>query len=181
MFEDFRVYLRALELDDYKKSIKWRNDDSIWDIVSGPKYFVSEAYEKKWIEDAVFDRSKISLAICLKENNEHIGNTYLKDIDWINRSAHAPSLIGEKKYWSLGLGTEARILLLHFAFYERGFNRIWAHILEDNIGSQRMFEKCGFKIEGVLRQSVYKNGEFRDQVFMSVLRKEFDEVIKVYL
>lgn len=88
MFEDFRVYLRALELDDYKKSIKWRNDDSIWDIVSGPKYFVSEAYEKKWIEDAVFDRSKISLAICLKENNEHIGNTYLKDIDWINRSAH---------------------------------------------------------------------------------------------
>lgn len=24
-----RIYLRALELDDYKISVKWRNDDNI--------------------------------------------------------------------------------------------------------------------------------------------------------
>lgn len=83
-------------------------------------------------------------------------------------------MIGEKKYWSAGLATEARILLLYFAFYERGFNRIYAHILEDNIGSQRMCEKCGYKKEGLLRESVYKNGTFKNQVVMSVLRRDFD-------
>ena len=36
MFKGFRVYLRALELDDYKNSIKWRRDDEIWDMVVGP-------------------------------------------------------------------------------------------------------------------------------------------------
>lgn len=46
MFENFRVYLRALEPEDYKKSIIWRNDDEIWGMVGGPKHFVSNAYEK---------------------------------------------------------------------------------------------------------------------------------------
>ena len=46
MFEKFRVYLRALELEDYKVSIKWRNDDEIWNMVGGAKHYVSEAYEK---------------------------------------------------------------------------------------------------------------------------------------
>lgn len=181
MFDNFRVYLRALEPEDYKTSIKWRNDDEIWNMVGGPKYFVSEAYEKKWVEDAIADSTNISLAICLKENDEYIGNAYINDIDWINRSAHAPSMIGEKRYWSSGLATEARLLLLHFAFYERGFNRIWAHILEDNIGSKRMCEKCGYKEEGILRKSVYKNGIFKNQIVMSVLREEFDNIIKTYL
>lgn len=180
MFEGFRVYLRALEPEDYKKSIKWRNDDEIWEMVGGPKHFVSEAYEKKWVEDAIFSKDSINLAICLKENDEYIGNAYITNMDWINRSAHAPSMIGEKQYWSSGLATEARILLLYFAFYERGFNRIWASILEENIGSQRMCEKCGYKKEGILRQSVYKNGEFKNQILMSVLKEEFDKVISKY-
>lgn len=41
-----RIYLRALEIDDYRISIKWRKDDQIWNMLGGPKYFVSEAYEK---------------------------------------------------------------------------------------------------------------------------------------
>jgi RimJ/RimL family protein N-acetyltransferase len=181
MFEGFRVYLRALEPDDYKTSIKWRNDDEIWNMVGGPRYFVSEAYEKKWVEDAISNSSKISLAICLKESHEYIGNAYLTDIDWINRTAISGSLIGEKKYWSKGLGTEARLLLNKFAFYERGINRIWAKVLEDNIASQKMLEKCGYKKEGLMRQAVYKNGTFKNLVIMSVLREDFDKVIKNYI
>ena len=78
MFDKFRVYLRALEPDDYKTSIKWRKNDQIWDMVVGPKYFVSEAYEKKWVEDVIFNSiNKLVLAICLKEASEHIGYSYL--------------------------------------------------------------------------------------------------------
>ncbi len=151
-----RVYLRALELDDYKTSIKWRNDEEIWSMVGGQKYFVSSEYEKKWVENAIFDNQNIRLAICLKENSQFIGLASIVNINWINRSAHAPSMIGAKEYWGTGLATEARMLLLKFAFYERGFNRIWAEILESNIVSQKMCSKCGYKKEGLLRQSVYK-------------------------
>jgi len=176
--ENFRVYLRAFEPDDYKTTIKWRKDDEIWNMVGGPKYFVSTEYEKKWIEDAIWSKDQIKLGICLKETNELIGFGSIININWINRSAHCPSMIGEKKYWGKGLGTESRILLLDFAFKERGFNRIWALILESNIGSIKMCERCGYKKEGLLRQSVYKNGKFQNQIIMSILSDEFYKMLK---
>lgn len=58
---------------------------------------------------------------------------------------------------------------------------MWAQILEENIGSQRMCEKCGYKKEGILRKAVYKNGRFRNQFVMSVLRKDFDNIMKKYI
>lgn len=176
--KDLRVYLRALEPSDYKTTIAWRNDDEIWSMVGGPKYFVSEEYEKQWVLNAVNNTKDIRVGICLKENDKLIGLASIVDVDWINRSGQSSSMIGDKSYWSKGLATEARLLLLKFAFYERSFERIWAHVLESNIGSIKMCEKCGYKKEGLLRNSVYKNGKFHNQVVMSVLKNEFDDLIK---
>jgi len=177
-FENFRVFLRALEPDDYKTTIKWRNDDEIWSKVGGPKHFVSEEYERQWIINAINNNKEVRLGICLKENKELIGLTSIIDIDWINRSAQCSIMMGEKQYWGKGIGSESSMLLLKFAFYERNFERIWAHILESNIGSLKMFEKCGYKSEGLLRNSVYKNGRYQNQVVMSILRDEFDILVQ---
>lgn len=62
-----RIFLRALEPDDYKVSINWRKDESIWEMLGGTKYFVSEAYEKKWVEETIFSSKDVKLAICLIE------------------------------------------------------------------------------------------------------------------
>ena len=158
--ENFRVYLRAFESDDYKTTIKWHNDNEIWDMVGSPKYFVSMEYEKKWIEDAIWNKDQIKLGICVKENNELIGFCSLIKINLVNGSAEISIMIRDNQYWGKGLGSEVILLLSDFAFSERGFNRIWALILENNIASRRMCEKCGYKTEGVLRQSIYKNGKF---------------------
>jgi len=87
-------------------------------------------------------------------------------------------MIGDRKCWSTGYESEARLILLDYAFSERGFNRIWACILESNIASQKMCKKCGYKIEGLLRQSIYKNGKFQNQVIMSILQEEFYQMLK---
>lgn len=47
--------------------------------VGGVKYYVSEIYEKKWIEDAIFDTKSVRLAVCLKEDDSYIG-TYISQI-----------------------------------------------------------------------------------------------------
>lgn len=178
MFENFRVYLRALELNDYKTSIRWRNDDEIWNMVVGPKYFVSEAYEKKWVEDTILNNSnKLSLAVCLKESNEHIGYVYLNNIDWKNRNATTGKLIGEKQYWNSGLGTEVTMLILYHAFYVLGLERIESRQLLSNKGSIRALEKCGYKNEGILRKAVFKNGKYQNLNLMSVIREDFDDIL----
>lgn len=181
MFEKFRVYLRALEPDDYKTSIKWRKNDLIWDMVVGPKYFVSEAYEKKWVEDVIFNSpNKLVLAICLKETNEHIGYSYLTNIDWKNRNALSGKMIGEPKCWGKGYGTEVTMLLLYHAFMVMGLQRVESVQLINNIAAIKTIEKNGYKKEGILRKAVFKNGEYQDLNLMSIIRDDFDIVLEKY-
>lgn len=175
-----RIYLRALELEDYQVTINWRNDEDIQNMVGGPKYFVSVEKEKEWLRNAIFSNDRIVLGICLKENDKLIGTVNIQEFDWINRSCHVPVLIGDKDEWSKGYATEARMMALRYAFYERNMNRVWATILDTNIASVKMNEKCGFKQEGVLRKSVFKDGVYHDQILMSILREEFDEVYAAY-
>lgn len=170
---EHRIYLRAFNSDDYKTSIQWRNDDEIWSQLGGVKYYVSESYEKKWIEDAIFDSSNIRLAVCLKENDTYIGNVYLTDINTTSRSGESHVFIGDKSQWGKGLATEAYQLLLDYIFQERGLHRVVAHVLEDNIASCKLHEKCGYKREGVLRESVFKGGKWHNQVVYSILEDEY--------
>lgn len=181
MFEKFRIYLRALEPDDYKTSIKWRKDDDIWDMVTGPKYFVSEVYEKKWVEEAIFNPGqKLTLAICLKDNDKHIGYVYLNNIDWKNRSAGFAKLIGDKSIWCKGIGKEAILLMLYHGFFVLGLERIEARPLIDNHASIKANEGCGFKKEGILRNAVFKNGKYYDLNIMSIIREDFDKVLEKF-
>ena len=175
---DNEVYLRALEIDDYKTTIKWRKDDEIWKSVTGPKYFVSSEYEKNWVIKAINNPNEVRVGICLKENDLLIGLASMIYIDMVNRSGAFSVMIGNKKYWSGGFATEAIKLLLAYCFNERGMERIWGPILESNIASQKVAFKCGFKKEGVLRNSVFKNGEYHNQIMVSILREEYLNLTK---
>lgn len=175
-----RIYLRALEPDDYKVSYKWRNDSDIQEMVGGHKYFVSMEKERKWVEATINDNNRIVLAICLKSNNKYIGNVMLQEIDWINRSASVPIFLGDKEEWGKGYATEARMQMLKFAFEERGLESIRDLVLENNCASIKLHEKCGYVREGVMRNSVFKNGKFHNQIVMSVLKDEFEKVYQRY-
>ncbi|MFO7676543.1 MAG: GNAT family protein [bacterium] len=176
---NFRVYLRALELDDYRTSVKWRNDDEIVSMVGGPKYFVSSERERRWVEGkALADGPDTTLAVCIRETGKYIGNASLNEVDYVNRSGRCPVLIGDKSEWGKGLATEACLLIHRFAFRDRGLERIFAQVLENNAASLKMYEKCGYIREGLLRHAVYKNGRFQNLVALSVLRVEFDVVAR---
>lgn len=176
-----RLYLRALEPEDYQVSYMWRNDPDISEMVGGHKYFVSKENEKRWVErNVIGTEDRIVLAICLIENDKYIGNVNIQEIDWINRTAHVPIIIGDKNEWGKGYATEARFLALKFCFEERNLNRIYALVLEYNIPSLKMLEKCGYKKEGVLRNSIYKSGVYHNQIIMGLLKEDFDEAYEEY-
>lgn len=168
-----RIYLRALEPDDYKVSIQWRKDDEIWDMLGGTKHFVSSAYEKQWVEKTIFDSKDIKLAICLKEDDRYIGNVYMTNIDQVRQSCHSHVLIGNKDYWGKGIAQEALRLFCDYMFKERNMHRIQAIVLESNIQSLKMHQKCGYRIEGLMRDSVFKEGKFQNQYILSLLGTDF--------
>jgi len=168
------VYLRAFELDDYKKSAFWRNNIDVKKNLGGNNHFVSSEREKKWIENSIFnDKNDIKLAICKKENDEYIGNVNLTNINWINRNAEFSIFIGETNDWGKGYATTATMLMLTFGFYQQNLHKIYLTVLENNITAMHIYTKLGFVKEGILRDEIYKNGEYNNMVLMSILKNEF--------
>ena len=115
-------------------------------------------------------------AICDIENDKHIGNARLSQIDWVHRVALYGRLIGPAEYRGSGYGTDALIQLLRFGFHHIGLNRIWSAAVTDNEISLGSNDKVGMTREGILRQFCFINGEFVDVVALSMLREDFDAV-----
>lgn len=55
-------------------------------------------------------------------------------------------------------------------------HRIDAHVLEDNIVSIKLHESCGFTQEATLRESIFKNGKWKNQILFSILENEYFQI-----
>ena len=172
--ENTRVYLRAFEFTDLPILNYLRNNDEVYNYTGGNKYFISSAYDKKWIEDKIFDnKNQLYLAICLVENNELIGYLCIVDIDWQNRKAQWGGIVIHPEHSKKGYATEASRLMLRHVFSELNLNRFWGYWLENHKTSLRMAEKLGFVKEGFIRDFVFKRNAFHNAYLLSILRNEF--------
>lgn len=169
-----RVFLRALEIEDYKLISKWRNDINVTRYLCGNAYFVSSEREKKSIENKILDDSRnLYLGVCLIEDERIIGYVQINNIDLRNQKAEwGGTLIGERGLLGKGYGEEASRLLLKFLFEQYPINKCYGYCLSEHPVTASLFEKFGFRKDGVLRQEVFKNGEFKDILLYSILRNE---------
>ena len=76
--------------------------------------------------------------------------------------------------WGKGVMTWAVREMCREAFQKLDIVRIYAEPYAYNAGSRRVLEKCGFTLEGTLRQSVCKNGRMLDSCIYALLREEFE-------
>lgn len=163
------VYLRALETGDLDRTHKWHNDPALYGSLGGTYRYVARSSEEEWLRGkCAYCSDQVNLAVCLSDTDEHIGNIYLQDIDWIARRAEVHMFIGESGHRSKGYGTAALRKLLRHAFEDLGLQRVYLSVLDDNNGAIRAYEKCGFMVEGKLRRHAFKNGEFRDLLIMGI-------------
>jgi RimJ/RimL family protein N-acetyltransferase len=156
------VYLRALELDDLDRTYKWHNDQELYRTLGGIFRYVSRATEEEWLrKKQAYDPQEVNLAICLTDNSQHIGNIYLRNINWIARHGEVHVFIGESGERSKGYGAVALRLMIEYAFHNLGLLRLYLFILEGNT-SIKLAEKFGFVLEGRLRKHAFKDGQFKD-------------------
>lgn len=134
--------------------------------------------EEAWYESICADKTSWNFAIVVNELKTHanggvIGNCTLMGFHGKNRSATLGIAIGADVHRGKGYGTEAIELLMEFGFLEMNLNRIELHVLELNTGAKRLYERLGFKLEGTLRQSLFREGRYWDTYVMSMLRSEY--------
>ena len=168
------VYLRALEIDDLERTHKWHNDPALYETLTSAFRYVSRVAEEEWLSKRLaYSTQEVNLAICLASNSQHIGNIYIKNIDWVARHAELGVFIGDPDQRSKGYGQAAMRLVIRHAFQDLGLQRLYGFILADNKASIRMCEKCGLVVEGKLRKHFFKGGELKDVVVMGLCADDY--------
>ena len=71
-------------------------------------------------------------------------------------------------FWGQGIITKAIIQMVDYGFETLAINRIFARPFGTNIASQRVLEKAGFILEGRFEKSLFKNGEYIDELVYAV-------------
>jgi len=74
-----------------------------------------------------------------------------------------------------GFGGEAVKIMVDYLFLSKNIVRIQAETHPQNTASQRVLERAGLKKEGIIRQSFFSRGIWRDTVMFSILREEWKE------
>lgn len=165
-----RLYLRSIERDDLQRCQDWMNDEELTSTLA-QRYPVSLAREADWVERATRgqDVSELHFAICLAQGDRHVGNCGLVAIDRDNRTATLGIFIGERDCRGQGFGEEAVRALCRFAFGEMSLRKIRLDVQVANAAAVKMYERVGFRSEGVLRQEVFRLGRALDVLRMGLL------------
>ncbi len=134
----------------------------------GFPYPYTEREARRFIDATLRDRASLSRAIVIDGRAvgavslTKMSNVYEKNAElgyWLSPAC-----------WGRGIMTEAVRMLCSEGFDACGVERIYAEPFADNAASRRVLEKCGFALEGVLRKSIYKGGEYHDSCIYARLR-----------
>jgi RimJ/RimL family protein N-acetyltransferase len=170
-----RVRLRPIERDDLPRFVAWFGDPEVRRHLD--LYLpLSMAQEERWFEslqERLDKQEAVLLAIDTAEGT-HIGSVGLMPIHWKDRSAELGIAIGDRSYWDKGYGSDAVRTALQIAFREMNLHRVFLRVHDDNARGIRCYKKVGFRHEGTMRESTFKDGEYHDVHVMSILRSEYD-------
>ncbi len=64
--------------------------------------------------------------------------------------------------------------ILDYVFQELRAHRLWLDVFETNTRAQHVYESLGFHREGILREAVFRDGEYHTQILMSILDREYE-------
>ncbi|GGH22287.1 GNAT family N-acetyltransferase [Mucilaginibacter phyllosphaerae] len=96
-------------------------------------------------------------------NGEAAGGIGLQLRDDVHRKSPLIGYWLGEQYWGRGIATEAVRLVTAYTFTNFDIICIQAAIFSKNPASMRVLEKAGYTLQGVLKQSVIKNGEVMDE------------------
>ncbi len=172
-----RVQLRPYEEQDAAVLAGWLNDPDLRELIL-LRFPVSIAGEKGWITSltASVPPRNIAFGIELKTTGTLIGSIGLHEISWVQRRAATGIFLYPASQRGKGYGTEAKNLLLDYAFGELGMRSLWALAFEHNTASIRALEKQGYRRGGVFRKSALVKGRWVDSIYFDILREEWEEL-----
>ncbi len=177
-----KTILRPLSVDDTQRATKWMNDPETRRNLT-VRFPMGETAEKSWIEkNSTFtpNPQNIMFAIETKEDGKHIGNMGLHDINWIDRNGVTGTVIGESEFRKKGYGTDAKMLLLQYAFETLGMHKIISYAFARNEASVAYSKRCGYVVEARLKEDKFLDGGWHDIIVLACFYSAWKEAFETY-
>ncbi|MFI9383746.1 GNAT family N-acetyltransferase [Kutzneria sp. NPDC052558] len=129
---------------------------------------------REWYGSRAEHHDRLDLAVVDRATGRYVGEVVLNELDPNNNSCSFRIALGAQGQ-DRGFGTEATRLVLRYAFERVGLHRISLEVYAFNPRARRVYEKVGFRHEGVLRDALLWEGERFDAHVMSILAPEWAE------
>ncbi|MCC6460831.1 MAG: GNAT family N-acetyltransferase [Saprospiraceae bacterium] len=157
-----RLFLRPMQADDFDFTFRMQSDPVCMRYIRPPATSTAEVEERlaMWAKYGTENPGLGAFAAIDKASGLPVGNCVVRHIDWQpgNDLEIGYGLLPE--HWGRGLATEIAQAICHYALTRFDVPRVLAVTDPDNIASQRVLEKCGFRQIG--RRFIYgsENLEF---------------------
>ncbi|HLR21438.1 MAG TPA: GNAT family N-acetyltransferase, partial [Tissierellaceae bacterium] len=164
------VRIRKFKEKDIPNKIKWINNSENNQYLH---YDLPLEYEKtlNWFKKNKDRRDRYDGII--EVNSIPVGLIGLLSIDMKNSKAEYYIALGETKFKGKGIAKLASIKLLEYAFKEIGINKIYLFTEVENKSAQKLFERVGFKKEGLLKEDIKNGNEFADRYVYGICKEDY--------
>jgi ribosomal protein S18 acetylase RimI-like enzyme len=156
-----RVVIRAARAED--DAALQRVDAATWSSAVSP---VPPPQQGR----SFFDSTAGDEVLAAELGSEIVGYVKLGGFYKIDASSHVVELKGlavDPDHQRSGIGT-ALVQAAIGAARRRKARRIVLRVLASNPTARRLYERCGFKVEGILREQFLLNDRYVDDVFMAL-------------
>jgi RimJ/RimL family protein N-acetyltransferase len=170
-----RVYARALRVSDLPYLSAWAVDPLLEEMV-GSEFFHDfiHVYRRSptFLDALRADRTQLNMVICTREDDRPIGLVRLFNLHRRDGYAFLETIVADPRALRLGYGIEGSKLIAYWAIDVLKLRRLEAKVYPWNRLSINTMKRRGWKLEGVLREAVYHDGEYRDLLVFGILAHE---------
>jgi hypothetical protein len=140
--------------------------------LTGSKESFSKREVVSFFRKSICDGSR-RFFIIVSPDGRIMGESVINEIDFGRRCANFRICIFDKRYLGRGIGAWAAEAVRDYAFAELKLHRLELNVFSFNVRAQKAYLKTGFKIEGVLRESVADGEGYADNILMAILEDEW--------
>lgn len=156
---------------------QWFNDPETRDHLGSFMLPTTQMLEQTLMRERATKKDPNEVFLVIEQMNEPgkpVGTAGLHRINWISRTATTGSCIGPPELRSKGLGTDAKVALLRYAFDSLGLRMINSTVIGFNKRSQRALIKQGYREVGCIPDWHYRKGRFWDDIIFVLTREAFE-------
>ena len=169
-----KTTIRPMHADEVEQLYEWATDPEVSPLWGGrERYPTLRDFVADW-KPYYFDSTRPEKGRCftIEADGKPIGMLATNEVRIRDQNVDVDILIGEASCREKGYGTDALQTFVKFLLETVGLHRVSIGAYAHNALALHVYEKVGFKREGVLRESDYVGGTWVDVIVLSILASD---------